>query len=379
MVRVRHLCIRGSEGNMKSTMHVFVALASFCVGCQGMMRPAAPSDLSERLAVIEGRRLHARSSDGYGVSVARDHASIGEPVASANRPAHVGGAATGEPPRLLPALSMGDLGDRMPEEESDTHIGLAESPRGGGGHDRQPPLDSFWETVKRDVKSMPKDIWNDTKLVYANPVNLVILGGTYGGALSLRYTKVDRTVERHFNRRHDLQPPHHHFKEDWRDAFGAVGNPGTHFALAGLWYLVGQQSMDDKTYEVGKTLFSALAINGVTVMIGQAASYDNAPNGEYGTMPSGHTSSSFVFASVMHRAYGHIVGVPLYGLATLVAYERVEDGEHYLSDVVMGGVLGLVVGHSVADGRDPEFFGWKLVPWASPQGGVGVAFTKPLE
>jgi hypothetical protein len=241
------------------------------------------------------------------------------------------------------------------------------------------PLPSFWDTLVRDVKALPRDLWSDTQRVYANPVNLVILGTAYGGSIALQQAGPDDTVERHFNRDNDFRPAHHHFKEDWRDAFGAAGNPGTHFALAGVWYLLGQQTGDTKTYEVGRTLFSALTINGVTVLLGQAATYDRAPNGEYGTFPSGHTSSSFVLASVMHQAYGHLVGAPLYGLAALVAMERVEDGEHYLSDVCMGAVLGTVVGHSVASGRDPEFFGWKLLPYASPQSGSGIAFMKTFE
>ncbi len=246
---------------------------------------------------------------------------------------------------------------------------------------RRPPLDSFWATVKRDLKHAHADLWRDTKRVYANPINLAILGTAYGGSLALQETGPDSTVEHHFRREgpfgsHNI---HRDMSSDWRDFFGAAGNPGTHFALAGLWYLAGQQAGDDKTYEVGKTLFSALAINGMTVMIGQTASFDRSPNGEWGTFPSGHTSSSFVVASVMHEAYGHVVGIPLYGLAALNGYERLESGEHYLSDVVMGAVLGTVVGHSVASGREPEFFGWKLVPWASPQGGSGVALVKTMK
>jgi membrane-associated phospholipid phosphatase len=238
--------------------------------------------------------------------------------------------------------------------------------------ERRPPLGSFWETVKRDLKHMPDDLWRDTKRVYANPTNLIILGTAYGGSLVLQTTGPDDTVEDHFRR------GHHHFKEDWREAFAAAGNPGTHFGLAGLWYLVGQQTGDGKTYEVGKTLFSALIINGLTTFVGQTATWDRGPNGEWGSLPSGHTSSSFTVASVLHEAYGHAVGIPLYGLATLVAAERIEDNEHYLADVVMGAVIGTVIGHSVASGRDPEFFGWKLLPYADPNGSAGVAFMKTL-
>lgn len=233
------------------------------------------------------------------------------------------------------------------------------------------PLPSLWETVKRDVKEAPRELWRDTKRVYGNPTNLVILGTAYGGSLALQETGPDDTVEDHY-RGHDRT-----FNSDWSDAFGVMGNPATHFALAGAWYLAGQQGGDTKTYEVGKTLFSALLINGVTVQLGQAASSDKAPNGEWGTFPSGHTSSSFVMAGVLDHAYGHAVGIPLYGVATLVGVQRLDSGEHYLSDVVMGGVLGALVGHSVASGRDPELFGWKILPYVNPESGAsGVAFMK---
>lgn len=246
---------------------------------------------------------------------------------------------------------------------------------------RRRPLDSFWATVERDLRYLPHDLWRDTKRVYGNPVNLVILGTAYGGALTLQQTGVDNTIEDRL--RHDRpfrrNVPRRNLSSDWRDVFATAGNPGTHFALAGVMYLFGQQTTDDKTYEVSKTLFSALAINGVTVLIGQAATWDNAPNGERGTLPSGHTSSSFVVASVLHEAYGHLVGIPLYALASVNAYERLESGEHYFADVVMGAVLGTVVGHSVASGRDPEFFGWKLTPYASPSTGAGIAFVKTMK
>lgn len=263
-----------------------------------------------------------------------------------------------------------DAGNPFPDDDIDLDLDTERE----SNFLRRPPLDSFWETVKRDIKHMPADVWRDTKLVYTNPVNLVILGTAYGGSLALQQGGVDDSVEDHFDR------AHRHFDGAWRDAFGFAGNPGTHLALAGAWYLLGQQTQDEKTYDVGKTMFSALMINGMTVMFGQLATSDRGPNGEFGTFPSGHTSSSFVMASVLHRAYGHLVGAPLYGLATLVAAERIDSGEHYISDVVMGGVLGLVIGHTVAAGREPEFYGWKLVPYVSPySGGTGVAFAKTFK
>src|ERR1043166_6383971 len=113
-------------------------------------------------------------------------------------------------------------------------------------------------------------------------------------------------------------------------------------------------------------------------MIGQTATWDKSPNGEWGTSPSGHTSSTFCIASVLHEAYGPAVGIPMYALGTLVAIERLDDREHYFSDVVFGAVMGTVIGHSVASGRDPEFFGWKVIPYADPRdgGSTGIALYK---
>lgn len=342
------------------------------VGCQGQRSWTPDERLDARLAALERSRL---SEAGGASRVAIQDAQGSTPndwrgVGEGQRSRAVALARGGDGPggNTFGVLSLGDLG----EAGDDYEIELAQER--DENYLRRPPLDSLWDTVKRDVKDMPGDLWRDTKLVYANPVNLVILGTAYAGSLTLQETGVDHSVEQHFQ--HDR----HHFNEDWRDAFATTGNPGTHFALAGAWYLIGQQSRDDKTYDVGKTMFSALIINGLTVLIGQAATWDRSPNGERGTFPSGHTSSSFVMASVLHRAYGHAVGIPLYGLATLVAVERIDSGEHYFADVVMGGVLGTVIGHAVASGRDPEFFGWKVVPYASPHsGGTGVALMKTFK
>lgn len=375
----------------------FILLVLFLsVGCASTYRSDPPIDLNDRLARLEEKRLqnaamplrapiNARASD--------TEPTVSPPLTKALRRDQGGSVERVESPNVdtrdhrAPisdswnrALTLSDMDEPPPVSTGDAHQSDELAIEREDKYLRRPPLKSFWQTVKRDVKEMPSDLWRDTKRVYANPLNLVILGTAYGGSLAIQETGPDDTAEHRINVDNDFRPPDHIFNnDDLRDAFGAIGNPGTHFALAGVWYLLGQQTMDDKTYEVGKTLFSALTINGLTVMVGQAASWDRAPNGEYGTFPSGHTSSSFVFASVMHEAYGHLVGIPLYGLATLAGIERIDDGEHYLSDVVMGAVLGTVVGHSVAQGRDPEFFGWKVAPFASPNNGSGIAFIKTME
>lgn len=360
---------------MSTRIVAAIAVLFSIVGCQSAYRgtSAAPADIDARLASVEHARLVSATDSAT-------HPPAFRPIRPDSSPAMAG-------PPTWPIASPAE-GRAASGGLTWTLADLAEEPVAGSDEETlifsdaseretkyltKQPLDSLWATIKRDVKDMPHDLWHDTKNVYGNPINLVILGSAYGGSLALQETGPDDTVEDHYT------PGHHTMSRGWRNALDAYGNPGTHFAIAGAWYVLGQQLQDDKTYNVGKTLASALVINGLTTMAGQAASWDRAPNGEWGTFPSGHTSSSFCIASVMHEAYGHVVGVPLYGLAALVALERVDDRNHYFSDVMMGAVLGTLVGHSVASGRDPEFFGWKVLPWADPAGGTGVAFMKTLD
>ncbi|HOA74397.1 MAG TPA: phosphatase PAP2 family protein [Phycisphaerae bacterium] len=234
------------------------------------------------------------------------------------------------------------------------------------------PLPGFGETVKRDLREMPGVLWSDTKAAFGNPWNLLLLASAGGASIALRTTDADDQADRNFRN-------HPTFNSCWADTFGAIGNPATHFALAGVWYLAGQQMQDDKTYEVGRKLFSALIINGVTTMGLKVAAWDDSPNGEWGAWPSGHVSSTMTVATVLNRAYGPLVGVPMFGLTGLVAVERMDSREHWLSDVVFGAVLGWVVGETVFKEHQPEIMGGAVVPYVDPvYGGAGLAWVKPL-
>jgi membrane-associated phospholipid phosphatase len=61
------------------------------------------------------------------------------------------------------------------------------------------------------------------------------------------------------------------------------------------------------------------------------------------SFPSGHSASGFAFAAGVAEAIPAL-GVPLRGLATVVAYSRVHSGVHYPGDVVVGSLVGMAVG-----------------------------------
>jgi hypothetical protein len=265
---------------------------------------------------------------------------------------------------------FGGPDDPQEEQRLTAEWSEIEDERLAGGIDLdRGPLPSFWETVERDIKRMPRSVWDDTVAVYTDPGNLVILGLAGGASLAVRCSGVDGKMD-------NSHGEHDTFQDEWSDAIGVLGNPGTHFAMAGLWYLIGQQAQDDKTYEVGRTLFNALIINGVSTMALKVAANTESPNGENLAWPSGHTSSSFTVAEVLRVSYGPWVGIPSYALAALAGFGRIDDREHDFSDVLFGAALGIVVGHTVAEGHRPEIFGGEITAYVSPTTGAsGIAWV----
>ena len=73
------------------------------------------------------------------------------------------------------------------------------------------------------------------------------------------------------------------------------------------------------------------------------------------SFPSGHTTEAFTLASVIAaRSSGWIVPSLAYTAACLVAYDRVNDRQHFPSDVVAGAALGVSVGRFVVHRHRPQ-------------------------
>ncbi len=73
------------------------------------------------------------------------------------------------------------------------------------------------------------------------------------------------------------------------------------------------------------------------------------------SMPSGHTARAFAIASVLaHETDRWYVSLPAYGMATSVGLERVRSGDHWLTDVAVGGTLGYLIGRVVSSPPSPS-------------------------
>lgn len=72
------------------------------------------------------------------------------------------------------------------------------------------------------------------------------------------------------------------------------------------------------------------------------------PFSSHASFPSGHATVAFALASVVSaRSSGWVIPAASYTLASLVAYSRVNDRQHFPSDVVAGGLIGTAVGRFI--------------------------------
>ena len=108
------------------------------------------------------------------------------------------------------------------------------------------------------------------------------------------------------------------------------------------------------------TLIGTTVARGLSVLIGRArpfASPDNASNFNLlkglkyslASLPSGHTTVVFAFASAVDKSTPNspIKTALLYSLASITAISRVYHDKHWVSDVVMGGTIGYLIGSKI--------------------------------
>ena len=278
------------------------------------------------------------------------------------------------------SLAQNPSANLEPADEQGLHHVQAQSrPQGqpqtqpANWRNRRGPVyqNDFWHNVGRDAKELPLTLWADTKESFTNPFSLMGLAAAGAAGIVLSGSETDSRIERYYTR-HGSQ-----LSSFWDEVGDVGGNPGAHFAVAGVMYAVTMATNDVKDYEVSRALVNALAINGVTTVVLKLAVDNHSPNGDPLAWPSGHTSSSFAFATVITEAYGPLVGAPLLGFAGFVGYERIDARNHNFSDVISGALIGIAIGHAVTQNHLPRIMGMEVAPYADPsRGAIGVAMTK---
>ena len=233
------------------------------------------------------------------------------------------------------------------------------------------PKREFRLRLDRYVRELPGSLWRDTKAVASNRFSVATLVAAGVAGLAVAGSGQDDRVAEHYAKRGgDLN-------KFWDGVGGFAGSPAIHLPIAGA-AVVGSMAMGNELYQArSETLLNALAINGITTLALKGAFRTESPNGDPLGWPSGHSSSSFCFATVLHHQYGPWVGVPLLGFASFVAYQRVDARNHDLSDVISGSLIGIAIGHGVAAAGEAKLLGMTVIPYFDPSRElVGIALHK---
>jgi membrane-associated phospholipid phosphatase len=111
---------------------------------------------------------------------------------------------------------------------------------------------------------------------------------------------------------------------------------------------------------IKSTLIGCTVARGLTVITGRARPF-YSPNDSMNfnvfkgfkyslsSLPSGHSTVAFAFAAAADKSMpkSQIKTVLLYSMACITAISRVYHDKHWLSDVIMGGTLGYLIGSNI--------------------------------
>ena len=127
------------------------------------------------------------------------------------------------------------------------------------------------------------------------------------------------------------------------------------------------------TYSLAQGFIVTNALTGGVKVITNRERPDQASHTSF---PSGHTSNSFMWATVTSQHYGWKVGVSAYALASYVGVSRLKSRKHYLTDVLAGAVVGYIVGRTVTRDRrsqDDRRLQWGVT--VPPGGGAALSLA----
>ena len=152
----------------------------------------------------------------------------------------------------------------------------------------------------------------------------------------------------------ELQDSRSSTTDDLSDFFEPFGNGTYSFPALVGFYLYGRFGENEKMERTALLAAESFLVTGlfttvIKVSIGRhrpskrnnSSTYDG-PNTSNKSFPSGHTSTAFAIATVVANEYEEVplVAPISYGSATLTGLARINDNQHWASDVFLGAALG---------------------------------------
>ena len=165
-----------------------------------------------------------------------------------------------------------------------------------------------------------------------------------------------------------------------------VGQPEVYATVALGTVAAGLISGNSNLTRAGARITSGIALGGATVAllklgIGRRRPFSSEDQYTFGpfskvdaSFPSGHTMTAFALATgVSDEVHSLPVTIGMYSLATGVAWSRMNDNKHWLTDVVAGAAIG-ITSVKLMNGR------WRVFGVSAPKvllgpGSVGVSVS----
>ncbi len=173
---------------------------------------------------------------------------------------------------------------------------------------------------------------------------------------------------------------------------GQLSSGWVDFGIAGTFYLAGRWRGNQRAQATGLLGLRAVADTLLLVQTVKAITQRPRPANHFGlqqrkaegkfftggnSFPSGHAAQAWALATVVAHQYREKrwVQVTAFGLAGVVSGARIGARKHFVSDVVVGSLLGYLIGRHVL--RDSEksllaIAGWQVMPHPAPGGGAAV-------
>lgn len=171
--------------------------------------------------------------------------------------------------------------------------------------------------------------------------NLITLG--VGGALTLVALGFDQNVVDHYASGNPWEQT-----SKLGNKYLGTGVPGAALGLTILIY--GLAAKDERQVDSGQAQLEALLSTGILTGVMKISIRRQRPGGgDRTSFPSGHTSTVFTTAMMLHEMYGSPWMDALgFGLASYTGWSRIVANRHHVSDVLFGATLGIIVAHGFA-------------------------------
>jgi membrane-associated phospholipid phosphatase len=132
------------------------------------------------------------------------------------------------------------------------------------------------------------------------------------------------------------------------DVGAEIGDGVVQWSAAAVVYGAGLATHSPRAQALGSALVESQIVEGAITQILKHMVIRTRPDGGRYSFPSGHESASFATADVLMQQFGWKAGLPAYAAAVFIGSSRIEQRQHYLSDVIFGAAIGVASARTLA-------------------------------